>query len=98
MRIGGEQPQASSEWYADWISVSLTTEAAVRFLSHPNIAQAQIVGVYPLGELERLRGYHERLASRVYEMPKSIEIPADCGDVYIHNDQTEAGVIRAAPR
>jgi len=97
MRIGGEQPQASSEWYADWISVSLSTEAAVRFLSHPGIAQAQIVGVYPLGELERLRGYHERLASRIYEMPKSIEIPGDCADVYIHNDRAEAGVIRAVP-
>ena len=24
MRLGGEQPQASTEWYADWISVSLT--------------------------------------------------------------------------
>ena len=97
MRIGGEQPQASSEWYADWISVSLSTEAAVRFLSHPRIAQAKISGVYPLGDLERLRGYHERLAGRVYEMPKSIEIPPDCGHFYVHNDQDEPFGIRGVP-
>lgn len=98
MRLGGEQPQASSEWYADWISVSLSTEAAVRLLSHPNIKQAQVAGVYPLGDLERLRGYHERLASRIYEMPKSIEIPPDCADIYIHNDEDEPGsVLFAAP-
>ena len=97
MRLGGERPQASSEWYADWISVSLSSEAAVRFLSHPRIAQAQIAGVYPLGELDRLRGYHERLASRIYEVPKSIEIPPDCGEFYVHNDPLEAGSIRLAP-
>jgi hypothetical protein len=75
----------------------LSREAAVRFLSYPNLAQAQIAGVYPLPDLERLRGYYERLATRVYEMPKSIAIPEGCGDVYVLNDQLEAGGVFLGP-
>ena len=98
MRLGGEEPQASSEWYADWISVSLSTDAAVRFLSYPKLEQAQVSGVYPITDLERLRGYYERLATRVYEMPRSIEIPGDCGDVYVHNDQDDPGSLFTLPQ
>ena len=94
MRLGGEQPQASSEWYADWISVSLNTENAARFLSYPNLAQARISGSYPGTDLIRLKGYYDRLAERVYDMPKSIKIPAGCDDVYVHNDQEETGSFR----
>ena len=97
MRLGAGRVQASGEWYADWISVSLSTEAAVRFLSYPGLAQATVAGSYPIGDLERLRGYYDRLATRVYEMPKSMEIPPDCGDVYVHGDYDEPGSLVMRP-
>jgi hypothetical protein len=97
MRIGDEEPQASSEWYADWVSVSLSTESAVRFLSYPDLRQAQVTGAHPIGALERLEGYFERLAGRAYEMPRSMAIPADCANVYVHGNYDEAGTVRAVP-
>jgi hypothetical protein len=93
MRIGGEEPQASSEWYADWVSISLSTENAVRFLSHPDLRQAQVTGAHPIGALDRLESYFERLADRIYEMPRSIVIPADCASVYVHGSYDEAGTV-----
>ena len=93
MRLGNEEPQASSEWHADWISVSLSAEYAARFLSHPNLAQVRISGSYPGTDLERLEAYYDRLQERVYEMPRSIQIPAGCDDIYVHNQQDEIGSI-----
>jgi len=95
--LGGVEPQASSEWYADWISVSLSTEDAVRFLSYPNLAQARVTGSHPLAELGRLQGYYESLATRTPEIPRSMEIPPGCESLYIHNDQDEVGSIVALP-
>jgi hypothetical protein len=91
MRLGGVEPQASSEWHADWITASLSAENAVRFLSYPNLAQARVAGSHPLADLDRLDGYFERLAGRIYRMPRSIEIPRDCGDVYVYDDSAGAG-------
>ena len=94
MRIGGEEPQASSEWYADWVSISLSTENAVRFLSYPDLRQAQVTGAHPVGALDRLAGYFERLAGKTYEVPRSIAIPPDCAYVYVRGNYDEAGTVR----
>jgi len=94
MRLGNEQLQASGEWHADWISVSLSTENAARLLSNPNLAQARISGSYPGADLLRLKGYYDGLVERVYDIPRSIKIPAGCDDVYVHNEQDETGSIR----
>jgi len=96
-RIGAARVHDSSEWHADWISVSLSTENAVRLLSHPNLAQATVSGSHPIADLDRLKGYYERLATRIYEMPRSIEIPAGCEDVYRHNDQEDVGSVGVRP-
>jgi hypothetical protein len=96
-RIGAPNVRTSGEWYADWISVSLSTENAVRLLSHPNLAQATVTGSHPVGDLDRLKGYFERLATTIYEMPRSIEIPAGCEDVYRHNGQEDVGSVSVRP-
>jgi hypothetical protein len=97
MRAGGQEPQASSEWYADWVSISLSTENAVRFLSYPDLRQAQVTGAHPIGALDRLEGYFERLAARTYEMPRSMPIPTDCANVYVRGNYDEAGTVRGTP-
>ncbi len=97
MRLGNRQPQASSEWYADWISISLNAEDAVSFMSYPNLAQARITGSHAAAELLRLEGYFDTLAERTYELPRSIEIPDDCGDFYVHNEQNETGSVGIVP-
>lgn len=89
--LAGDGPQATSEWYADWISVSLSRENAAQLLSHPNLAFVRVSGSFPMTELGRLEGYFEGLVDKVYEMPRSIRIPSGCEDVYIHNDQEDAG-------
>ncbi len=93
-RISGEEPQASSEWYADWVSISLSTENAARFLSYPDLRQAQVTGAHPIGALDRLAGYFERLAGKTYEVPRSTVIPPDCANVYVRGNYDEAGTVR----
>ena len=91
MGLGGEEPQASSEWYADWISVSLSTENAVRFMSYARISQARITGFFSRNELDRLRDYYLRQKDQVFRMPQSMFIPAGCEDVYIHDENMQTG-------
>lgn len=97
MQLGIDEYDISGEWYADWISVSLSVEAASRFLSYPYLAQASIDGAFPASDLTRLKGYYERLADEVHEMPRSIAIPPGCDDMYVHNDELERGALRPAP-
>jgi hypothetical protein len=83
MRLGNG-PQTKSEWYADWVSVSMPLNKAWVFLSYPRFSQAKIVGRFPRGDLERLVSYFERRSEKVYEMPEWFIIPPDCGDYYKH--------------
>ncbi len=78
----GTGPQTKSEWYADWVSVSMPLDKAWAFLSYPRFSQATIVGRFPRSNLERLVSYFERRSEKVYEMPESFKIPPDCGDYY----------------
>jgi len=80
----GNGPQTGSEWYADWVSVSMPLSKAWVFLSYPRFSQAEIVGRFPRGDLERLVSYFERRSERVYEIPERYKIPSDCGDYYKH--------------
>jgi hypothetical protein len=89
--------QTTGEWHADWINVSLSSENAVRLLSHPNLSQAKVSGSHPITDLDRLKGYYERLATRIYEMPESIEIAPGCQNVYVHNESYEDGSVSAQP-
>ena len=98
MGLGGEEPQASSEWYADWISVSLSTENAVRFMSHPEISQARITGFFARKELDRLKDYHRRQQDQVSKIPQSMFIPTGCDDVYIHDENMQTGSVRLPVR
>ena len=83
MRLGNG-PQVKSEWYADWVQVSLPLDKAWVFLSYPRFSQAEIAGKFSLSDLERLISYYERRSEKVYEMPESIKIPPGCGDFYSH--------------
>jgi len=83
MRLG-DGPQNKSEWYADWVSVSMPLNKAWVFLSYPRFAQAKIVGSFPGSDLERLVSYFERKSEKVYEMPEWFKVPPDCGDYYKH--------------
>ena len=93
MGLGGEEPQASSEWYADWISVSLSTENAVRFMSYPRISQARISGFFARNELDRLKDYYRRQKDQVFKMPLSMFIPTGCDDVYVHDENMQTGSV-----
>lgn len=83
MRLG-DGPQTKSEWYADWVSVSMPLNKAWVFLSYPRFSQAKIVGRFPRSDLERLVSYYERRSVKIYEMPEWFRIPPDCGDYYKH--------------
>jgi len=83
MRLG-DGPQTKSEWYADWVSVSMPLNKAWVFLSYPRFSQAKIVGRFPRSDLERLVSFYERKSEKIYEMPERLRIPPDCGDYYKH--------------
>lgn len=83
MRLG-TGPQTKSEWYADWVSVSMPLNKAWVFLSYPRFSQAEIIGRFPRDDLERLVSYFERRSEKVYEMPEWFKIPPNCGDYYKH--------------
>lgn len=83
MRLGNG-PQVKSEWYADWVQVSLPLDRAWVFVSYPRLSQATIAGKFPSGNLDRLVSYYERRSQRVYEMPEAIQIPPDCSSFYSH--------------
>lgn len=94
MGLGGEEPQASSEWYADWIRVSVSTENAVLFMSYPGISRARITGFFAKNELDRLKDYYRRQKDQVFSMPPSMFIPTGCDDVYIHDKNMQTGSTR----
>jgi len=98
MGLGGEEPQASSEWYADWISVSLSTENAVLFMSYSGISQARITGFFARNELDRLRDYYRRQEDQAFRIPQSMFIPAGCDDVYIADKNAQTGSVRQRDR
>lgn len=83
MRLGNG-PHVNSEWYADWVQVSLPLDKAWVFLSYPHFSQAEIAGKFALSDLERLISYYGRRSEKVYEMPESIKIPPGCGNFYSH--------------
>lgn len=80
----GSGPQLASEWYADWVAVSLSATKAYVFLSYPHLSLAEIVGKFPIDDLERLVAYYQRTAEEAYEVPDSFDIPPGCGDFYSH--------------
>lgn len=87
----------TGDWRTDWISVSLTAANAARFLSYPNLAQATITGGDTLEALERLGVYYDGLATTVYQLPRSMPVPAGCSGVYEHGDFDEVGTVRMSP-
>ncbi len=80
----GDGPQTISEWYADWVQVSLPFEKAWVFLSYPHFSQAKIAGQFAVSDLERLKSYYGLRSEKVYEFPESIKIPSGCDDFYRH--------------
>ena len=91
--LGGEEPQSSSEWFADWISISLRTEDAARFMTYPRIAHARIDGYFPAVQLERLKDFFESQHSKSFGMPTTMYIPPGCDDVFYHDENMQMGTI-----
>lgn len=80
----GDGPETRSEWYADWVSVSMSLDKAWVFLSYPRFSQARIVGRFPRHDLERLASYFEQSSHKIIEVPEKYEIPLGCDDFYEH--------------
>jgi hypothetical protein len=91
--LGGEEPQSSSEWLANWISISLRTEDAARFMTYPRIAQARIDGFFTEVQLERLNDFFELQDTKSFGMPTTTFIPPGCDDVFYHDESTQMGTI-----
>ena len=74
----------SGEWYGRRARVSISVGKAWQLVSHQDLVDAKLVTEFESGALDAVAAYHQRKASEVLRIPRSMEIPPGCTQYIQH--------------